>query len=83
MLASPENCVLAALGTQEALCQLLNSRRKFPSYCRWMAVRRAGGKWGEQRREREMQRYGVPLHQTFCKIKVNHSVVSTGRGKNN
>ena len=42
--ASSKNSVLAALGTQEALGQLLDSRMKFPQCFRWMGVKRVGRK---------------------------------------
>lgn len=56
--ATPENSVLAALGTQGALGQLLGSRRKFPQRFRWMGVKRVGRKRGGGK-GREIQCQGV------------------------
>lgn len=65
MLACPANSVLVALGVWEALHQLLGSGRKFPQHCRWMGMRRIGGKW-RWGREREMHCNGITLHSAFC-----------------
>jgi len=71
MPASPENSVLAALGTHEALGHLLDSRRKFPQCFRWMGVKRVGRKrsWGKGR-EIQCQDINFALSILQWKVKM-------------